>query len=508
MIMKAKLKIILPIFLSVLVLIAEAILLFAVNKLQMLPTEYFLILTVLLLLVLAGITLLLVLPGKKRRKVRAIIACILSVLVIAGCAILTHVVGQLYETMNVITNTTFTTTEYTVYVKAEDPANHLADAKSYTFGLSYLPGDETLDKALSSLNEELGISVSTKSYASIPELINALYFGEVGAIIMDSAYVTLLEDFDLYADFHNRVKAIHTICVTEEVETPTVPPTEPATNNGANDNDNDTIAPFVLYISGSDTRSAVLARSRSDVNILAVIHPETKQVLLINTPRDYFVPNPSGNGVLDKLTHCGIYGIDCSVNALAGLYDTEIDSYAQINFTGFKTLIDAIGGITVYSDLAFTSDKYSFVVGLNEMDGEKALVFARTRKGLPGGDSARGKNQMKVISAVIDKLSSTGALISNYSEIMSSLQGMFQTNLTTELISSLVKQQLSDMSPWNVQSFAVTGKGSSQITYSMPGQYVYVMIPNEKTVEHASNLIDRVLAGEVLSASDMNLPAN
>ena len=506
MIMKAKLKIILPIFLSVLVLIAEAILLFAVNKLQMLPTEYFLILTVLLLLVLAGITLLLVLPGKKRRKVRAIIACILSVLVIAGCAILTHVVGQLYKTMNVITNTTFTTTEYTVYVKAEDPANHLADAKSYTFGLSYLPGDETLDKALSSLNEELGISVSTKSYASIPELINALYFGEVGAIIVDSAYVTLLEDFDLYADFHNRVKAIHTISVTEEVETPTVPPTEPATNNGANNND--TIAPFVLYISGSDTRSAVLARSRSDVNILAVIHPETKQVLLINTPRDYFVPNPSGNGVLDKLTHCGIYGIDCSVNALAGLYDTEIDSYAQINFTGFKTLIDAIGGITVYSDLAFTSDKYSFVVGLNEMDGEKALVFARTRKGLPGGDSARGKNQMKVISAVIDKLSSTGALISNYSEIMSSLQGMFQTNLTTELISSLVKQQLSDMSPWNVQSFAVTGKGSSQITYSMPGQYVYVMIPNEKTVEHASNLIDRVLAGEVLSASDMNLPAN
>lgn len=506
MIMKAKLKIILPIFLSVLVLIAEAILLFAVNKLQMLPTEYFLILTVLLLLVLAGITLLLVLPGKKRRKVRAIIACILSVLVIAGCAILTHVVGQLYKTMNVITNTTFTTTEYTVYVKAEDPANHLADTKSYTFGLSYLPGDETLDKALSSLNEELGISVSTKSYASIPELINALYFGEVGAIIMDSAYVTLLEDFDLYADFHNRVKAIHTISVTEEVETPTVPPTEPATNNGANNND--TIAPFVLYISGSDTRSAVLARSRSDVNILAVIHPETKQVLLINTPRDYFVPNPSGNGVLDKLTHCGIYGIDCSVNALAGLYDTEIDSYAQINFTGFKTLIDAIGGITVYSDLAFTSDKYSFVVGLNEMDGEKALVFARTRKGLPGGDSARGKNQMKVISAVIDKLSSTGALISNYSEIMSSLQGMFQTNLTTELISSLVKQQLSDMSPWNVQSFAVTGKGSSQITYSMPGQYVYVMIPNEKTVEHASNLIDRVLAGEVLSASDMNLPAN
>ena len=505
--MKAKLKVILSIFLSVLVLIAEAILLFAVNKLQMLPTEYFLILTVLLLLALAGVTLLLLLPGKKGRKARAIIACILAVILIAGCAGLTNVVGQLYKTMNAITNTTIITTEYTIYVMADDSANTLDHVRSYTFGLTYLPGDETLDKALSSLREDLGSSVSVKTFSSIPELINALYFGDVDAIIMDSAYVTLLEDFELFADFHNRVKAIHTISVTEEVEPPTETPTQVPTDTGNDDNkDADSLAPFVLYISGSDTRSATLARSRSDVNILAVINPKTRQILLINTPRDYFVPNPAGNGTLDKLTHCGIYGIDCSVNALAGLYNTKIDNYAQINFTGFKTLIDAIGGITVYSDLAFTSDRHSFVVGLNEMNGEKALVFARTRKGLPGGDSTRGKNQMKVITAVVDKMTTTGALISNYSEIMSSLQGMFQTNLSTELISNLVKMQLSDMSSWSVQSFAVSGKGSSQITYSMPGQYVYVMIPNENTVEHASKLIDRVLAGEILSPSDMNLP--
>lgn len=506
--MKAKLKIILPIVLSVLLFVAEAILLFAISKLNMLPTAYFLILTALLLVVWVGITLLLVLPGKKSRKVRAIIACILCVLIIAGCAGLTNVVGQLYNTMNAITNTTIVTTEYTIYVKADDPANNLADTRNYTYGVCYIPGDETLDKALTSLENEMGSSLNTLIFPSIPELVNALYFGDVNVIIMDSAYVSLLEDVDLYADFHSRVKAIHVISVVEEVETPTSPPTEPATENGANnDADSDKgFAPFVLYISGSDTRSATLSRSRSDVNILAVINPETKQILLINTPRDYFVANPAGNGALDKLTHCGIYGIDCSVNALSALYDTSIDYYAQINFTGFKTLIDAIGGITVYSDIAFTSLKYSYVVGLNELDGEKALNFARTRKGLPGGDSARGKNQMKVITAVIDKMTSTSALISNYSEIMASLQGMFQTSLTPELISNLVKMQLSDMSSWNVQSFAVTGKGSSKITYSMPGQYLYVMIPNEKTVEYAADLIDRVLSGEVLRPSDMNLP--
>ena len=506
--MNAKLKTILSIVISLLLFAAEGILLFAISKLKMLPTEYFLILAALLLVIWVAITLLLVLPGKKSRKIRAIIACILSVVIIGGCAGLTNIVGQLYKTMNSITNTTITTTEYTVYVKAENSANTLNDTQNYTYGICYIAGDETLDKALASLNEEIGISVSIKTYASIPELVNALYFGEVEAIIMDSGYVSLLEDFELYADFHNRVKAVHTISVIEEVETPTEPSTQPPTEDGSNKSEDEdvTIAPFVLYISGSDTRSAVLTRSRSDVNILAVINPQTRQILLVNTPRDYFVANPAGNGGLDKLTHCGIYGINCSVNALSDLYDTPIDSYAQINFTGFKTLIDAIGGITIYSDIAFTSQKYSYVVGLNEMDGEKALNFARTRYGLPGGDNTRGKNQMKVINAVIDKMTTTTALITNYSEIMASLQGMFQTNLKPELISDLVKMQLSDMSAWNVQSFAVTGKGSSKITYSMPGQYVYVMIPNEKSVEHASNLIDKVLAGEVLTPFDMNLP--
>jgi len=492
---------------SVLLFIAEAIVLVAINKLEMLPDSYFIILCILFLLVWAGITLLLVLPSKKVRKTRAVIACILSVVLIAGCAGLTNVIGQFYDTMNSITNTTFTTTEYTLYVLANDPAKTVADTKDYTFGISYIPGDDTLNKALLSLESELETTVSTSAFTSIPELVNALYLGDIKAIILDSAYIPLLEEFEPYADFHIRTRAIHVISVIEEVITPTAPPTQPPSGDVQDpEPDKDNVAPFVMYISGSDTRNATLSRSRSDVNILVAVNPQTRQVLLVNTPRDYYVPNPAGNGVLDKLTHCGIFGIDCSMKALSGLYDTPVDYYAQINFTGFKTLIDAIGGITVYSDLAFTSDNYTFQIGLNEMDGEKALVFARTRYGLPGGDNARGKNQMKVISAVIDKMTSTGALISNYSEIMSSLQGMFQTNFQSEQISKLVKMQLSDMSGWNIQSFAVTGTGSSQITFSMPGQYLYVMIPNEDTVDHATELINRVLSGDVLKAEDMIVP--
>lgn len=490
---------------SLLVIAAIAIALFSIGKLDILPNKYFLILIIALLLIWSIPTLLLVLPGKKGHKVKAIIAFVLSFSMICGCACLTYASGQLFKTMQAITNTTIVTTEYGVYVRTDDAAQKLEDVKDYTIGICYISGDESLNKALASLEEELGYALNTVTYPNVPELVNALYLGKINAIILDSGYVSFFEDFEHYADFPNRTKCVHYLSVTEEIVTPTEPPTEPPTNIG-DDSDKNDIEPFVLYISGSDTRKPTLSKSRSDVNILAVVNPQTKQILLVNTPRGFYIPNPAGNGALDKLTHCGNFGINCSIQALSDFYSISIDHYAQINFTGFKTLIDAIGGINVYSDMAFSGENFSYNIGLNEMDGEKALEFARTRKGIPGGDNTRGKNQMKVITAVVDKLSSTGTLIGNYSEILASLEGMFQTDMPMELISGLVKMQLSDMSAWDVQSYAVTGKSTSAITFSMPGQYLSVKIPDTETIEHATNLINRVLAGDVLTSADMTLP--
>ena len=198
--------------------------------------------------------------------------------------------------------------------------------------------------------------------------------------------------------------------------------------------------------------------------------------------------------------------MDCSIKALEELYDTDITHYCRINFTGFERLIDAIGGVTVNVDRGFYAQDSYIPAGINNFDGEMALKFARERHNLPGGDNARGKNQMKVIQAVIDKMSSSTTLISNYGDILKSVEGVFATSFQSEEISALVKMQLSDMAKWNVSSFAVTGFGDYGITYSAPGEQLYVMRPNEETVKHASNLIDRVLAGETLTPEDMNLP--
>jgi LCP family protein required for cell wall assembly len=263
------------------------------------------------------------------------------------------------------------------------------------------------------------------------------------------------------------------------------------------------LKPFVVYVSGSDTYgSQIVKTGRSDVNILAVVNPMTKQVLLINTPRDYYVENTAGGGARDKLTHCGIYGAECSMQALGDLYGMGIDYYAKINFTGFETLIDAIGGITVYSDVSFSKPNVTVYEGENYFNGSQALAFARERKLLAGGDNARGKNQMKVIKAVLQKMMS-GAIITKYAEVLDSLEGMFETSMDRSEINSLVKMQLSDMASWNIQSFAVTGEGDSKTNYSLPGMSVYVMLPDEELVAQASGLINKVVNGEILTEADL-----
>lgn len=260
------------------------------------------------------------------------------------------------------------------------------------------------------------------------------------------------------------------------------------------------LEPFMVYVSGSDSHSKMLSSGRSDVNILAAVNPMTKQVLLINTPRDYYVPNSAGGGAADKLTHCGLYGISCSMNTLGNLYDAQIDYYVQLNFTGFKKLIDALGGITVDSEYAFTAIQRTYIKkGENHLTGQQALDFARERKTLSGGDNERGKHQMQVIEAVIQKATSGSTIISNYSDIMASIEGMFTMNLPAEMIGSLIKMQLGDMAKWNIVTYSASGSNSFEVCYSLPEMELAVIVPYSSSVSKAARLIDMVYAGELMT---------
>ncbi len=270
--------------------------------------------------------------------------------------------------------------------------------------------------------------------------------------------------------------------------------------------------PFVLYLSGVDTRGDLTEKARSDVNIIAAVNPVTKQVVLINTPRDYYV-DLAGTNSKDKLTHAGLYGVQTSMDTLGNLYGVNVEHYIRINFAGFINIVDALGGVDVYSDQAFTSvgspgyyDPTTFVEGWNHLDGKAALAFARERHAFKTGDVQRGINQMKVIDAMLNKIKSP-ALLMGFTKILDAVADSFVTSLSTNQISALVRMQLSDFAEWNIERYTVTGtSGSSTKCYSAKGQKLYVMKPDEASVAKAKEMIAAVMGGEGTVSSTTQTP--
>lgn len=374
-----------------------------------------------------------------------------------------------------------------IAVLKDDPAQTLEDAAGYTFGVQSTLDRDNVDKTIAEINENLGTEIKTQDFDGVSSQVAALYSGEVGAIIYNEAFNgNIVEE---YTTFDDDIRILDNVKIETKV-------------NVDSSDIKVTKEPFTVYISGIDTYGDISTTSRSDVNILATVNPETKQILLTSTPRDYYVEIPGiSNGSKDKLTHAGIYGVDASMDTLEALYGVKIDYYARVNFTSVINIVDALGGLNVYSEYAFTSiDGHTFQQGYNEMDGETALAFVRERYNLAGGDNQRGKNQEAVITAMLQKVMSP-AILTNYAGLLGSLDDSFETNMSMNDITELIKMQLSDGSNWNIVSQSVVGSNGQDYCYSSPGNLLYVMIPDMDSVNAASAKIQQVINGEIITDS-------
>ena len=285
---------------------------------------------------------------KKKRKLytKRSIGCVISAVTMVLCVMASSMMWQVGDALANIADNVVVTDTVSVYALAENPAESVADIKDGVFAITQNYDYEHTKTTLDKINENLGQTIHTQSFDTVFDMVDALYAGNVDAIVLNAAYVDVIKDQKGYEDFSDRTKTLY----DHEVKSAVVQENTQSTRDITKD-------PFVIYISGSDTRNMKLATSRSDVNILAVVNPATKQVLLLNTPRDYYVETTVSAGMRDKLTHCGMYGIDCSMGTLSNLYEENVDYYVQINFNGFSTLIDAIGGITIESEKSFRTSE-------------------------------------------------------------------------------------------------------------------------------------------------------
>lgn len=453
---------------------------------------------ILVLVLLNGLHAFVQLPV--RRSVAGKLICSVVALVLSAAMIFTSTAaGSFMKFLSNITSGGSAKTTVSVVVRADDKAETVNDTFGYTYGILEALDRENTDALLSHIEDGMG-QVQTETFGTLPQLADALLNKQVDAIILNNSYFSVLKGTEGYQNFSKDTKVIYRFSIDN-------PDAEPIAPNA-----NISREPFVVYCSGTDERvDYIPLNSRSDTNILAVVNPSTHQILLVSTPRDYYLTLPS-KGQKDKLTHFGLYGIEESIKGLEQLYNVDVDYYARVHFAGLVGVIDALGGIDVNSDVAFNTvgmevpdedgsgnfhfAAYSFQQGLNHLDGRQALAFARERDTFDDGDMQRGRNQMLVIQGIVNKAASP-AILKSYQDVLAAASDSIATNMPKEDIISLVKMQLQDMSGWNITTYGLAGENSADYCYSLGNDARYaVVLPNERMVATAQDLIQQVLRGE------------
>lgn len=341
---------------------------------------------------------------------------------------------------------------------------------------------ENVQKLIDDVQKNQQQTLTVSSIESYLEAYKQLQSGEVKAIVLNEAFENIIESE--YPNHADTIKKIYTMGVKKKVK-------GPKASKGKG---------MTIYVSGIDTYGPISSVSRSDVNILMTVNTDTKEVLLTTTPRDSYVPiADGGNNQYDKLTHAGLYGVDASIHTLENLYGIDINYYARLNFTSFLKLIDLLGGIDVYNDQAFnahTNNGKHYPVGNLHLDSKDALGFVRERYSLADGDRDRGRNQQKVITAIIQKLTSAEVL-ANYSAVIQGLQESVQTNMPVEVMTDLVNRQLEKGGKYDVQSQDLKGTGRMDLpSYAMPGSQLYMMEVSQDSLASVKAAMTAVLKGK------------
>ena len=457
--------------------IVSLILFVMLKKLDVLPVKYE-ALVILFLLVVNGV-IDCFLFRKKAKKLKKNIAfgfaCLFSILFIIPM----FYMGKTMNFMSKIGASNYKLENYSLIVLKDSKLDKVSDVKGKSVGI-YENTDGVKDAKEQLIDK---VEVTFENYDNLEKLAGDLLESKIEVIFVEDSILSMMKENN--PDFESNIKIIYTIKVKIK------------TSNKAKDV-NVSNEPFNVYITGIDTYGELSAVSRSDVNIVMTVNPKTKQILLTSIPRDYYVELHGKKGSRDKLTHAGIYGTDMSIGTIEDLLGIDINYYVKINFTSFIDIINAIGGIEVYSKYTFTSiDGYNYTEGYNEMNGEEALSFARERKAFSEGDRQRGADQQAVIEAMIKKLSNK-SILTKYDSLLKSIEGKFETNMSSSQITSLIKMQLNDMASWKVKSISLDGTNGKGVTYSGGSQELYVMIPDWNSVDEASSTIKAVLDGEIL----------
>lgn len=447
------------------ILLTLAILVFAIIYTKYLPLKIeFIIMLIAALIGLIGLAV-----KKKGIKITSGI----FILLISGVIFYGHV-----KINNLIGTDSYVTHTLSLVVMDDSSIKSVEEAKGKSFGKSSDISDLLWSEFEKEKADNLNASDDLKTYDDSVELADNLYFGNIDVMILDEYNRGNI--LDKYPDFDTETRILGNIEVKEEREIVDAKKTDVVNK------------PFTVFISGVDTAGSITANSRSDVNVIAVVNPNTKKILLVSIPRDAYIKIPALDGNKDKITHSGLFGVGATMEAFEDYFDIDINYYAKFNFTSVINIIDIIGEVDVYSHYNFSVDGYTYTKGINSMNGEKALRFVRERYTLPNGDMDRGVHQMELIKGVINTVTKPQNIL-KIGGIIDEIGKNLDTNMSTDEVSSLIAFQLDKNIAWDFDQIQLEGTGKTgKYSYMIPNQNIYVMEPSESSREEIINKINEV----------------
>ena len=461
-------------FLAIAMALITIITLCLFKFIDILPGEYFIVLCILLVLIDVGFSLLILTrQGVKRRAVGSVLSIIYIIFLILAIIYELNTIGFLKK----IGFTDYKTENYSVLVLKDSNYEEIEDLDGESIG-SLEFNTDGLEKAKEKIEKEITPEFITTD--NITTLKDDFLAEEYAGMLIEDSMLSMVNESD--GEFSESYRVIYEFSVDVETE-------------NIAEEVNITEESFNIFISGIDTYGSISSVARSDVNMVITVNPNTHKILITSIPRDYYV-TLAGKNAKDKLTHAGIYGIETSVGTIENLLDIKINYYIKVNFTSLLDIVEALGGVNVYSEYSFTSkDGYYYQKGYNNVDGKKALSFVRERGAFTEGDRVRVKNQAAMIEALINKAISPSIIV-KYTSLLNALDGSFVTNIPTKDITDFIKKQIDEMPEWEFENISLDGANGYDYTYSYGGTKLYVMIPDNETVINATNKINEVLKEE------------
>ena len=484
---ESKFSKVLSILLSVVLVISSFYLLYQVIRLNVLPTKFLFPLTIGVVVLDAIFILLLIYFSKN--VVSKIICIVLTLFICAASCMGGYYISKTQNVLSSITNVAkHAKNTVSVIVKESSSIKNKSQLNGASVGSLRL-NEQGSKKVLKELSSE-GIVLNQTEYDSMTALLEAFYNGEVDSIIINESSRSQILDMEAYTNFDSNTRVVYQTSYKVK------------NNDSATSVSDITSKPFNVLISGSDTRGGFDENGRSDVIMVATVNPKTHTILLTSVPRDFYVTTACDagdgcmQGALDKITHTGIHGTNTTKRTVEQLLGIEINYTFKVGFDTVTELVDILGGVDVYVEpgYATTTSEFSVHEGVNHLNAQQALAFARERYSYTEGDRQRTKNQQQVLMGIV-KEATKPSVITNYAAIMDTMANTFSTTMSNAEITDLIKYQLNNNPTWKMEQYMVDGTGDTLMCAEL-GDAASVMVPDQSTVKMAKDKINAVLAGK------------